>query len=802
MALSVQQVSADTAIIDSACYHCGQPCEETLLKDGKKFCCFGCQTVYEILSQNDLCEYYAFDTHPGIAQSNQKSSAFDYLDEPSVRDKLLSFRSDSFAKVEFSVPAIHCISCIWLLENLQRFCKGVLRTQVNFARKRVTIEYNPSLVNLNAIASAMASVGYAPVINLEQKEEVQKSSSLVAKLAVAGFCFANSMLLSFPEYLGLDGTEKSLQHLFSYINIALAIPVIFFSAADYFKNSWSGLRQKQIGIDLPIAFGLAALFLRSIYDIVFELGPGYIDSFSGLVFFLLIGRWFQDKTYENFAFDRDYKSYFPLAVYCRRNDQWISTVIYDLVEGDIIKIRNMEVVPADSHLLSAHAYIDYSFVTGESKPVHAKENDLIYAGGRLLGEPVELKVQKKTSQGHLTSLWNNPVFQKPKESQYKRIIDAAAQGFTWFILLFALASVAYWYQRDSSQVWLILTSVLIVACPCALALAAPFTYGSMLRVLGRNGFYLKNADVIERLSTIDTIVFDKTGTLTYGASAVSFAGSATRQELAYVKALASVSTHPLSELIAASIKNKDTYPVSHVLERPGKGIEGRVDGKLIRLGSAAFVGTTSPPDHAATHVFVSIEGCVAGYFIILSELRMGIRELLQDVHGKNVALISGDNASDQKRMQSLFSSSASAEMRFSQSPHDKMEYIRNVKEQGRHVAMMGDGLNDAGALQVSDVGIAVSDNAGIFTPACDGILRGDRVHAFGTFLRLSKAATVLLWIGFGISFCYNLVSLGFAVTGHLTPLVAAILMPISSITVVGFSSLSVKWVSTSILKKS
>ncbi|NBW36879.1 MAG: heavy metal translocating P-type ATPase, partial [Cytophagia bacterium] len=314
--LVAEEYPLDKTEEQTVCYHCGQDCKEDILqKNGKNFCCYGCQTVYDILNENDLCEYYTYDTKPGAKQTLVESDAFTYLDEKGISDKLLLFQSPTFAKVEFYVPAIHCISCLWLLENLQRLCKGVLRSQVNFARKRVTIEFDSAQVKLSTIAASMASVGYAPLINLEDKKSQKETHPLIARLSVAGFAFGNIMLLSFPEYLGLDTSERYLQVLFSYLNIVLSIPVLVYSASDYFKNTWTSLQQRQINIDVPIAIGLAALFFRSSYDIIFSVGPGYLDSFSGLVFFLLIGRWFQDKTYESLAFDRDYKSYFPLAIH-------------------------------------------------------------------------------------------------------------------------------------------------------------------------------------------------------------------------------------------------------------------------------------------------------------------------------------------------------------------------------------------------------------------------------------------------------------------------------------------------------
>ncbi len=797
----VEESPLSEATEQTVCYHCGQDCKEDVLqKNGKHFCCYGCQTVYDILDQNDLCEYYNYDIKPGTKQDLVDNEAFTYLDEKGVKDKLLIFQSPTFAKVEFYVPAIHCISCLWLLENLQRLCKGVLRSQVNFARKRVTIEFDPCQATLTKIAATMASVGYAPLINLEDKKLHKETHPLIAKLSVAGFAFGNIMLLSFPEYLGLDASEKYLQELFSYLNIVLSIPVLVYSSSDYFKNTWTSIKQKQINIDVPIAIGLAALFFRSSYDIIFHVGPGYLDSFSGLVFFLLIGRWFQDKTYESLAFDRDYTSYFPLAIHKQTGVEWKPVVVYDLVCGDVIKVRNMEVVPTDATLLSVQAYVDYSFVTGESKPVNVKAGDLVYAGGRLLGEPVVLEVQKKTSQSHLTSLWNNAVFQKPKESRYKKIIDRAARRFTWFILFFSIATALYWYYADPGKMWLILTSVLIVACPCALALAAPFTYGNMLRVFGKHGFYLKNADVIERMAGINSLVFDKTGTLTQGAATVRFEGNLTEHELSCVKSLAASSVHPMSELIVKHLTMPAHWDVKQLVERPGKGIEGEVACLSIKIGSASFVGANALLDQTSSHVFVAINGEVKGHFTITTTLRSGIKETLSTMGALPVAMLSGDNESDRTRMQQVFP--ASAQLLFYQSPQDKMNFIHDWKATGKQVMMLGDGLNDAGALKQSDVGISVSDNAGVFTPACDGILKGSQLVNLSLYLRLAKASTTILKVAFAISFFYNFISLSFAVTGHLTPLVAAILMPISSISVVGFSSIAVGLVSRSILKKS
>lgn len=774
------------------CFHCGEDCDEVFRFDDKTFCCFGCKSVYEILSTNDLCDYYGVDTAPGLKQNNRSGESFDYLDDPAIRRKLVKFDSDDYARVTFQIPAIHCVSCIWLLENLRKLSSGVLKAQVIFGKKELTIDFNPQETPLSSLASTLSSLGYAPRIALDADKNVNETvdRTLLYKLSVAGFAFGNVMLFSFPEYLGLDNHDELLTRVFSILNLVLAVPVFFYSAWHYFESAAASFRQKQINIDVPIAAGLLALFLRSSYDIATATGPGYLDSFTGLVFFLLIGRWFQSKTYESLAFDRDFKSYFPLAVNKVVNGVSHPTVIYQLAKGDEIRIRNLEIVPADSTLKSDHAYFDYSFVTGEAKPVKVLRNELVYAGGRLVGQPVNLIIEKPTSQSHLTSLWNNDAFKKRHESNYQKIIDRAARNFTWIVIGIAAVTAVYWQLYHPDRMWLVLTSVLMVACPCALALAAPFTYGSMLRVFGKNEFYLKNADVIERLANIDAVVFDKTGTVTTGTVPnVDFTGALTSDERSYVKALVCASTHPLSAIVSKFISEKPCLKISKFREVPGKGVEAVLDGALVKIGSAAFVGAVSKKETYASYVFVSINNEVRGSYAISTNPRAGIKEMLDRLGKRCVALLSGDNEAEKPNMQRLFA--PSVQLLFNQDPHSKLAFVSSLQQQGHRVLMVGDGLNDSGAFKQSDVGLAISDDTGVFTPASDGILKGDKLVMLDKFLSLAKSSSRILWIAFSISFFYNAIALGFAVTGHLTPLVAAILMPISSVSVVGFSTVAV-----------
>lgn len=797
MSLAIVDVESNQATV---CYHCHQPCNDGILKIGDKpFCCEGCQAVYQILSENDLCDFYVISESPGKKQLTDDNQYL-FLDEPEVREKLITYQIDALARVQFSVPAIHCASCIWLLENLSRLNKSIIRAEVNFVKKTVTVDFLHREIKLSSLAQLLASIGYQPVVSLSADSELREGTSnnkLLLKLAIAGFCFGNIMLLSFPEYLGLDHADALLKTYFSWISLLLAVPVIGFSASGYFQSALRSYRQRQINIDVPIALGLIVLFLRSAYDILWHVGPGYLDSLAGLVFFLLIGRWFQDKTYETLSFERDYRSYFPLAVLRWDATEWKTTLIKKLRKGDRLQIRNNEIVPADSWLSGEGAIIDYSFVTGESKPVRVKGGEKVYAGGRIIGAPATMLVDRPISQSHLTSLWNHDAFKK-KEGSYRVLIDRVARVFTWVILALAFFTGLFWFVKDPMMMWPVVTAVLIVACPCALALAAPFTYGSLLRAFGRHGLFLKNADIVEKMASIDSVVFDKTGTVTHGKANACWFGSLNADEQLRVKQLTSASTHPLSSIISRELKGRPESTIEQYAEIPGKGILATIDGYEYRIGSAAFVGVESNFDFDHSTVYVSINQEFRGYFQIRSSVRHGLSELARRMNGQITALLSGDGPQDAARMQTIFS--RETQMAFSQGPHDKLQFVKDLQQHGARVMMVGDGLNDSGALKQSDVGIAVSDDASVFTPASDGIIMGSLLPKLDQLLITARQGVGILKAGFVISFLYNLVGISFAASGHLSPLVAAILMPISSISVVGFSTLSVSLISKKLNK--
>src|SRR5690606_343170 len=516
----------------TTCYHCGETCREEILHfDDKDFCCTGCKLVFEVLQENDLGSYYDIAPNPGANQKAVKGQAnrFDYLDDADVMRKLLDFTNERESHVTFSIPVIHCASCIWLLENLNKLNPGIISGRVDFIKKKVKIKFVQEAVSLKEVVQLLAKIGYEPAINLSDLEgqtDPKANRRLIFKLAVAGFCFGNMMFFSLPEYFSEAELLGSQFHgLFNYLNIFLALPVFFYSATDYYKSAWLALKSKTVNMDVPIVLGIFALFFYSLYLIIFLGEAGYMDTLGGLLFFLLIGKIYQQKTYDTLSFDRDYKSYFPMAVTRLVQDTEEVIPLANLKVGDLIRVRNNELIPSDSMLVQGDAHIDYSFVTGEEVPVAKNKGQLIYAGGRQKGGPIALAVQKLPSQGYLTGLWNNESFEKEKVHSLESLANKTSKWFTLIVLLIAFSSLAFWSFSDMSIGLKAFTSVLIIACPCALAMSTPFTLGNTLRVFGKSKLYLKNSAVIEKMALVDTVIFDKTGTLTAPANAsVNFVG--------------------------------------------------------------------------------------------------------------------------------------------------------------------------------------------------------------------------------------------------------------------------------------
>lgn len=792
------EVKIETKPIDIVpCHHCGEVCPDLSFQyETHYFCCQGCLSVYQLLSDNNLDQYYDLNPQSGInLRQGFRSNQFAYLDNEGVIDKVVRFREGELAHVVFHIPKIHCSSCIYLLEHLPRLLPGVIRTDIQFLKREAKIIFNIEQVSLRQLVEFLASLGYEPHLSLQtlNEKEEKKDKSLIYKVGVAGFAFGNIMLLSIPEYFSSNaGSEAYIGPIFKYISFFLALPVFFYSANVFFISAYKGLKHKHLNIDVGVALAVLLTFGRSLYH-VFVLGEGgYFDSMSGIVFWMLVGRLLQQKTYDHISFKRSYTDYFPISATKIVDGEEVATPLPELEEGDLILIHNQEMIPADGYLVDGEALIDYSFVTGESLPVNKEQHELLYAGGKQLGQNLRIRLAKKVETSYLTGLWADNQPNKVEEVRYRQsFVQILAQYFTWIVLGISFVAASYWFFNGvSDKGWRALTSVLIVACPCALLLTATFTEGYFIRILSKNGFFLRKATLIEFIAKVKNIVFDKTGTLT---SAQDMHATFIGEELSYedvqsVLSLAKSSTHtfvrPVQKLYAE--QSIPLYSVQNFKESGGLGIEGDINGVHWKAGVLGFFKDQKELniEIEGTAIFVAADNQIKGYYLLRQGLREGIPHLFNDLknNGYQLSLLTGDYNFEAPYLRSQIGEDV--EMRFEQLPQDKLDYILALQENDDLVAMVGDGLNDAGALARSDLGISVVEEMENFTPAGDAILDAQQLSSLTSILNFTKKHKRIIHLAFAFSLLYNFVGIYFAVQGVLSPLIAAILMPLSTLTIV------------------
>lgn len=788
----------------STCFHCGDNCNTTLIAfDNKSFCCNGCKTVYELFSENDLTCYYDLQSSPG-AIPKEIEGKYDFLSQETIIEKLTEFNDGNIQIASLYIPHIHCSSCIWILENLNKLNPQITSSQVNFGKKTIRVTYKSESCSLKEVALLLSSIGYEPYISLDDFKTGSQNvnRSLIYKLGIAGFAFGNVMFLSFPEYFEVgEFWLEQYKHLFRWLMFAFSIPVVFYAGRDYFVSAYKGLRSNLLNIDVPIALGIAVLFIRSTVEIMFDLGSGFFDSLTGLVFFLLLGKFFQQKTYTFLSFERDYKSYFPIAITkIDTNGEETPIQVYDIEKGDRLLIRNEELIPVDGILINGKARIDYSFVTGESETVSKQSGDKLFAGGKQTSGVIEMEAIKSVEQSYLTQLWSNDVFSKNKEDGFTTLTNTISKRFTYIVLSIAVIATTFWLFTDASKAMNVFTAVLIIACPCAIALSAPFTFGNLLRIFGKLKFYVKNASVIEQLAAINTIIFDKTGTITSNkSSSANYDGIAlTPSEELLLKNTLRGSNHPLSRTLYNILDEHNIISLNHFEEHLGKGIEATHNNEHIKIGSASFVGARES-SVLNTTVHISTNNQYKGKYTFYNSYRKGLSKLFNKLKKHyDLVILSGDNEGEFENLKKLLPSKT--KLIFNQKPDDKLEYIKYHQSEGAKVLMIGDGLNDAGALAQSNVGIAISENVNVFSPACDAILDASRFNQLNKFIKASKSAITIIKWSFVLSFIYNIIGLYFAVTGQLAPVVAAILMPLSSISIVVFTTIATNIVGRKISK--
>ncbi|WP_185862328.1 heavy metal translocating P-type ATPase [Blattabacterium cuenoti] len=731
----------------------------------------------------------------------RKHDIFYYLDDKKVAEKIIDFNHKNITTVRFLIPSIHCSSCVFILENLSKIHKNIFDSTVDFSNKKISITFNNVEFKLSDLAIMLDKMGYRPDVNFESIENNQKNTfdrKLIGKLAISFFCFGNIMLLAIPEYVGAYKDTWYLDHrnFFRYLMFILSLPVVIFSFVDHVKYAVLGLKKYIFNMDIPISIGIFVLFFWSSYEIFFDLGSGYFDSLSSFSLFLLISRILQIHTHNKiFSFNKNYKSFYPILIKKIHNNKKEENILLSsLKKGDMILIRNEEIIPADSILIEGNAILDNSFITGESYLINKKVGERIYAGSKQKGQAILIKIIKSVDHSYLSLLWNKNKSKNYSKNYLNSIYTRFSKYFTPTILMISIITGMYWYfiKNDIQKIFQTTFSVLIITCPCALVLSTPLIFGNIIRFFSKKGFYIKDIFTMERISSIKTLIFDKTGTITdIDKEKICFVGNIEYEEKKIIASLLKNSSHPLSQKILSELSIKNFYSIENFKEIIGEGVEGVIQNMPVKIGSTKYLGikTIKKNEKNKTKVSISINNKFIGYFLFRNYYREGIEKIFKDLKKYKIIILSGDhNKLEEKYLKSILPKFS--KVIFNQSPEDKLNYVKELQKKGEKIMMFGDGINDCAALNQSDVGIAVSEYTTSFFPSCDAFLQSNCLNKIFFFLKISKISIKLVLINFMISLFYNSVGIVFAITGNLRPFIAAILMPLSSLSVIFFSIVS------------
>ncbi|RBI85418.1 cadmium-translocating P-type ATPase [Rhodosalinus halophilus] len=687
-------------------------------------------------------------------------------------------------RVALSLPKIHCAGCISGVERALGEAPGVRSARVNLTLKRATVEADPGVTAADLIP-VLERAGYeaheldAGAIAVTETDRAGRD--LLMRMAVAGFAMMNVMLLSIAVWSGAEGPTRDLFH---WVSAAIALPAIAFSAQPFFRNAWGALRAGRLNMDVPISLAIALAVVTSLWETALSGKHAYFDAAIALTFFLLAGRWLDHRTRAVARSAAEELAALEVPRALRLRDGAEETVaVSDLAAGDLVRVKPGGRMPVDGVIVEGASELDRSLLTGETLPVRADAGMEVSAGEVNLTGPL---VVRATAVGEETSLHRMAELVAVAESgrsRYTPLADKAAKLYAPGVHILAGLSFLGWliWSGDMRVSLNIAAAVLIITCPCALGLAVPAVTTAASGRLFRKGLLIKNATALERLAAVDTVVFDKTGTLTAGMPEPVNLDDRTEAELALARALAEGSAHPLSKALAQAIAARGIAPaeIETLREIPGQGTEALWQGRTVRLGRADWLGA---PQGETTEAWLGLEGAAPVAFAFTDRLREGAEEAVAALgaDGKRILLLSGDAEAP---VAALAARLGIGEWQAAMRPEDKAARISELERQGAHVLMVGDGLNDTAALAAAHVSISPASALDAARVASDIVLLGGDLSPVADAIAVARSATRRIHENFRLATLYNVIAVPIAVVGWATPLVAALAMSASSITV-------------------
>lgn len=784
-----------------ACWHCGESVPSGVVINARigdkprPMCCHGCQAVARLIDSAGLNRYYDFrDALPDRPDSSSdRAEDFAAWDRSAVLSHYASALPDGRYRLSMVLENVHCAACAWLIQRFLSPLPGLSDIQVDIADGRAQLTFAPEETALSKIAARLSSLGYRPHLDAPKASDDrnrEERRNMLKALLVAGLGMMQVMSYALAGYVGAwQGIDHQTERFFQVISMIVAVPVALYAGRLFYQSAWRTLSNGRMGMDVPVAAAMLLALFSSIVITLLDAGEAYFDSVVMFIFFLLLGRYAVLVTRQK-AGQLHSALARSLPAQARRlgssGPEWVSLV--ELEAGDRIQITSGDTVPADGRIESGHVMVDEALLSGESIPRRRREGESVLAGS-LVREGQMVLVIEQVGQGTTLSAIVGLLDQTRRfRPRLARLADRLASWFVVFVLSGALLAGLFWWWQDPSQVLPVVLAVLVVSCPCALALGTPVALAAATRGLARLGILIHHPDSLEVLPQISHVVLDKTGTLTRPdmrlANILPVASIAPERARLLAARLERISRHPVANAFS---RHDDGGAVEQPETIAGSGVTGRIEGVDYCLGKPGFVGQwlDATPVEPGPGQWIALidQHRLLAWFQIESPLRDGadalIRQLKKD--GKTLILASGDRSENVER--------TAHQLGIDQyhgdcSPQFKLELVHGLQASGARVAMIGDGINDAPVLAGADVSLALAEGADIARTQADLVITGKGLDQIAAALSLAPRIRRIIRQNLAWALAYNLTAMPFAATGLIPPWAAAIGMSASSLLVV------------------
>lgn len=811
-----QEASAQD-LAEVACFHCGLPVpagshyHAVVLGEDRPMCCPGCQAVAEAIVENGMADYYHHRTETSVRPKDDMAQVLQELavfDRPEMQKSFVANRDGDVREASLILEGLVCAACVWLTERHVQQLPGVQSFTVNFSTHRAQVVWDNRQVTLSEILRAIMAIGYrAHPYDPNRQDRVFKRERhiLMQRLAVAGLVYLQVMMISMSLYFGdYLGISDQLRYFFWWMSLILSTPIVLYSGQAFFKPAWRDLKQKQVGMDLPVSLSILLAYSGSVWAVVTNTGHIYFDSVTMFIALLLTGRLLEQSARHKAGEMSEALTRLVPSVAHRLGEDGEVTVVpaFDLVERDRVLVRPGDAIPADGVVEEGQSSVNAAMLTGESVPEHKFPGSTLVAGTINIESPLVMRVQKvgqDTMVSSIVRLIDRAQTQKPKIAESA---DRFARKFVVVLLgVTALVTIA-WLFVDPSKAFWVAVAILAITCPCALSLATPAAIAVAVGRLTKAGLLVTRGYALETMAQVTHVVFDKTGTLTNGQIALQRIQTLAAMDedlvLRWAGALEQQTEHPVGLAIAKAAAEKGGVPAAtSVVNYPGRGLSGQVEGRAVSLGNARLMtelGVTVPPlpaDTADLAVWMLVDGVPAAVFYLSDSLRPDAQAMIESVRGMGLetVVLSGDQPT---RVAALANTLSIQQAHGGLLPDEKLAFVQKLQNEGAVVLMIGDGINDAPVLAQAQVSMAMGGGTVIARHSADIVLLNDQLQQIPHGLVYARRVLANIRQNLSWTAVYNFIAIPLAAAGFIEPWVAAIGMSLSSLVVVG-NALRLRW---------